>query len=479
MRIQVKNLGAIKQAELNFKKLTIICGSNNTGKTYVTYAIFGFLDFWHKNYSIDIKNEYIDLLLKQGVVSIKLDDFIQRAQEIIDKACKEYSSQLANVYSAKKKLFENSEFNILLEENDVNLSKDVFEQKIRPGSNKSDIFIIRKEENSTELVISLLMQEGDAKIPSYVLKKTIGTAIKLIIFNSLLPEPFIASAERTGAAIFRRELDFARNRIIKQLGKTDNEINPIELLGRARSDYALPVEANVEFTRQLESISKESSFIEEDYKEVLNDFSNIIGGEYQVNRNNELYFIPKSSRVKLTMDESSSAVRSMLDIGFYLRHVAKRGDLLMIDEPELNLHPENQRRVARLFARLLHLDISIFITTHSDYIIKELNNLIMLNSYKKHIKDTAVREGYKEDEILGIDELKVYIADVASIRIDGNSRATRCQTLIEAEISQEQGIEAQSFDKTIDDMNRIQDEILFGGDMCDDDITDTQGINKE
>jgi predicted ATPase len=59
----------------------------------------------------------------------------------------------------------------------------------------------------------------------------------------------------------------------------------------------------------------------------------------------------------------------------------------MVDEPELNLHPENQRRVARLFARLINLGIKVFITTHSDYIVKELkgtsNNRFSSQSRKR------------------------------------------------------------------------------------------------
>ncbi|MEA1951032.1 MAG: AAA family ATPase, partial [Planctomycetota bacterium] len=43
MKIMLKNLGAIKQAEFELGDLTIICGKNNTGKTYVTYALYGFL----------------------------------------------------------------------------------------------------------------------------------------------------------------------------------------------------------------------------------------------------------------------------------------------------------------------------------------------------------------------------------------------------------------------------------------------------
>lgn len=34
MKIKVKNLGILKQAEFELGDLTIICGDNNTGKTY-------------------------------------------------------------------------------------------------------------------------------------------------------------------------------------------------------------------------------------------------------------------------------------------------------------------------------------------------------------------------------------------------------------------------------------------------------------
>jgi predicted ATPase len=42
MKIKIKNLGVLKQAEFTLGDLTIICGGNNTGKTYASYALFGF-----------------------------------------------------------------------------------------------------------------------------------------------------------------------------------------------------------------------------------------------------------------------------------------------------------------------------------------------------------------------------------------------------------------------------------------------------
>ena len=60
MKIQIKNLGALKQAMLTLGDLTIICGVNNTGKTYATYALFGFLDSWREMFSIEIHDDKIN-----------------------------------------------------------------------------------------------------------------------------------------------------------------------------------------------------------------------------------------------------------------------------------------------------------------------------------------------------------------------------------------------------------------------------------
>ena len=43
MKVTVKDLGILKQAEFEVGDLTVICGANNTGKTYATYALYGFL----------------------------------------------------------------------------------------------------------------------------------------------------------------------------------------------------------------------------------------------------------------------------------------------------------------------------------------------------------------------------------------------------------------------------------------------------
>lgn len=454
MRVEIKNLGPLVHAEFELGDWTIICGNNNTGKTYATYALFGFLSFWKDVFTINVTTAEVNHLFDSGVLNINLLKYIEQIPDILLLACQQYQAQFPIVFAGSPEKFRKTEFSIEIPQKHIQLM-DKYTSTIS-STNNTKHFSFIKNENSSDLVITLLTTENEIQVSKQVAGKLIGDAIKTIIFSHNFPDTFIASAERTGVAIFRRELNLGRNHFLHELGLT--ELSPLTTASMVKTlhDYPLPVSVNIEFIKDLESISKKSSFIAEEYPAILDDFADIIGGEYRVTREG-LYYIPKAKKsLRLTMDESSSAVRSLLDIGFYLRHVAKPGDLLMIDEPELNLHPANQRRIARLLARLTHVGIKVFITTHSDYIIKELNTLIMLNQDKPHLKRIQEQEGYITDELMAYDKVKVYIAE--------KDPKKNQFTLTPAEITPESGINARSFDPTIEDMNRIQDEIIWGDD---------------
>jgi energy-coupling factor transporter ATP-binding protein EcfA2 len=460
MKILVKNLGPLKQADFELGELTIICGHNNTGKTYATYALFGFLSEWKRLFSIDVPYRNIQQLLTEGVTELDIQTFLDDAQNILKNGCDNYTSILPDIFASSEKHFAESNFQVLLDSNDIQPISN-FERTL--GTMESQLFSISKMEGKSKIIISLLVDKEKVRVPASSIKRVIGDSLCHIIFNPIFPKPFIASAERTGAAIFRKELNFARNQLLEMMGRAEKAIDPFELLNNEYSDYALPVKRNVDFTRHLEDISKKVSFISEEYPTLLDDFSDIIGGKYIVKKNEELYYIPNSKKnIQLTMDESSSAVRSLLDIGFYLRHVAQKGDLLIIDEPELNLHPENQRRLARLFSRLINVGIKVFITTHSDYIIKELNTLIMLNQDKPYLKKICQDEKYQPEELISANKIRVYIAEKKLLMLEGKKKKSLCQTLTAANIDSNLGIEASSFDTTINEMNRIQDLIIWG-----------------
>jgi AAA15 family ATPase/GTPase len=453
MKIKLQNLGILKTAEFELGDLTIICGKNNTGKTYAVYTFYGFLKLWRNIISIEPLLKHSRELIDSGVIRIELEDFKKRIPELLQRACNRYSEILYKIFASSEKLFADSAFQLELDTSKIDISGE-FKKTI--SSRKKDLIVCSKEKNSSILEIAGLWEKG-------AIEQFINNILLDILFAPLFPDPFIASAERTGAAIFRKELDFARNRLLEEIGGMERDLDPFKLLDRVYGSYALPVKDNVDFTRNLENIAKKDSFIEKEYPHILTDFQDIIGGEYRVVRG-ELYYVPRKGRVKLTMDESSSAVRSLLDIGFYLKHMAQPGDMLIVDEPELNLHPENQRRVARLFARLVNIGIKVFITTHSDYIIKELNTLIMLKAGTNNSQKVMEKFGYADNELLLPQQVRVYSAGENLVKMADRKIKTKVIAFTPCDIDPSLGVEVKGFDDSIIEMNRIQEDILFGGD---------------
>ncbi len=458
LKVRLRNLGILKYAEFSLGDLTIICGKNNTGKTYAAYALYGFLKSWHNFISFPINNKQIQSLLVEGTIKLELEQYFKAAADVLTGTCQEYSNQLDRIFAAKPGRFRNSEFQIQTEA--IDIYKTELDGSIVPG--QEPLLTFSKRKGSQEIIFTLSKKE-EREIDPIFLKNAILQIVSRIIFADAFPNTFISSAERTGVAIFRRELNFARNRLLEEMVQTDEKIDPLELLFKVYQSYPQPIEDNADFTRELEDIAKRESFISKEHPDILAEFADIIGGDYIITENDQLDFIPTGSRIKLTMVESSSAVRSLLDIGFYLRCLAKEGDLLIIDEPELNLHPENQRRIAKLFARLINLKVKVFITTHSDYIVKELNTLIMLNKDRPHLKRIIEENNYQNSELISANQVKVYIAEKALLPLEeGRKKRSRGYTLVPAEIHPEYGIKVSSFDETIEDMNRIQQDIVWG-----------------
>ena len=87
----------------------------------------------------------------------------------------------------------------------------------------------------------------------------------------------------------------------------------------------------------------------------------------------------------------------MSHLYFYLGYTLSDDlvNFLIIDEPESHLDTANQIQLARLVARLVNSGVKVLITTHSDYIVREINNLIMLSSPLEDGDKVRLKMGYK------------------------------------------------------------------------------------
>ena len=81
----------------------------------------------------------------------------------------------------------------------------------------------------------------------------------------------------------------------------------------------------------------------------------------------------------LPLARASSMVSELAPVVLWLRHVARRDDILIIEEPEAHLHPARQVRFVRELARLVQGGVRVIVTTHSEWVLETLANLVSLS----------------------------------------------------------------------------------------------------
>lgn len=467
MKLTFENLGPLEIGEIELADLTIICGENNTGKTYVTYLIYCLLTSWKHLIDINLKTEFNELKLN-GVTKIDLQKrIVDSWNKICEDTIAKFIKQFPEMLASKSELFSKLSIQIDMP---LGAKWKQREYKSELRSAKGNLLVaMTKQANSVELELAA-PQSKDMISPSII---SLGNFIEENLFGLMLEETiptiFIASTERTGATTFKKQLNLAISNLVDLLGQAHKEgadsITPQKLFETiyGRPEYALPVRHNVQFINQLPPSSAEDGELYKSFPDLLKRFETIVGGTYVTNKEGVTYFQPKGSSLKLGLGEVSSSVRSLLIVWYWLKHFAKKGDMLMLDEPELNLHPANQRRLARFIVALINHGIKVFITTHSDYIVKEFNTLIMLNQESPSFQ--AIREKFKDylpEDKLDSKCVSLYMARDDSILRSGNKKRSKAKTLVKAEISPTLGIEAGSFDETIDNMNAIQEAIYYG-----------------
>ena len=458
-----KNLGPIEEAELELGDLTIIAGRNNTGKTYMVYALYGYLKTWRELRPLKLADSLIDNALKAA--SLTLEELTSRVLaegkaswkverealskervQVIRELNRKYSKEvLADVFNSSHDTFERASI-------EAELSN--FPEKHRFSIEVGSGTVISMEFDDGEIVLSysFSLSEADLAVEHLRLAGWISSFYLFFLVRSISElgyVPFILSAERFGISLFYKELDFTKNRLVDLLQKIGDDksresLSPFDLIEGTTSRYSLPIKDNIDFTRDLSNIQKERSDIVE--SKPFDDIKDMMEGYYR-STDDEVRFISKARKARsfnIPLHRTSSSVRGLSDLYFFLRHVCKKDQLLIIDEPESHLDTANQIEFARLMARLVRAGVKVLITTHSDYIIKEINNLIMLSRSFDSKSELVKKLKYKKQDFLPPESIRAYVAEKNSL--------TPCTI-------DQFGIDMPVFDKTINDINRVSNEL--------------------
>lgn len=456
MKIQIKELGAIKEGTIDLsKKINIFCGPNGTGKTYMAFAIYSISAIRNKSFGYSMDEKVIKQLLEKNEAIISIDiEFLwnYRISEITT-----IKDNLGNLFSISenktKDFFSKTELNIL--ETKEEFSKKISDLDYNFKFKQSGyVFTISKGKSENFLKISIpSITIKDDSFLSYLDIVLMSRIYSLISFYPISSST-IFPVERNSIYTFSNELSIRKNDAFDQLQalSSKKEYDMLDLYFRRSTRYPQPIRDGLEVAEDLSNIQQRNSEYYDFAEEIEKD---LLKGKVIITKEGEVQFVSdKAKSIKLSFHQSSSIVKTLASLVIYLKHLAVSNDLLIIDEPELNLHPNNQVLLTRIFARLINKGLRIIISTHSDYIVREINNLIMVSYDSDDIRDLAYNAfKYKEDEKINIEDIGAYMfnfkndtsrqVEVKPIKIDKN------------------GFEVSTLDNTIEELNKRSDELYY------------------
>jgi predicted ATPase len=439
--ITIKNFGPIKEGKIELKSLTILIGANNSGKSYAATLIYAlnkaisstafypnFGDFIIPNHR---KNPISEIIIKtisnyfnglnapvtENTFEFKIDsDEINKARtqelkniekRVNDLISREFGANIGDLKNDGK-----NNFQIRVETMHHSFS-------IENTGNKIKLTDLDPWKKSIVVKLHSTTKGDDHEEIRPTKPFTFSESLDSIKFNLELPFDIIFSNEKH---VRNRVFDSFMYKILEVtifqiLGNTtrkplDNETEEFYYLPAARSGILQGHTAlAAAWIRLIPSTAGVSDMKIERFSGVVADFlSNIIdfGRKkkplFDVAENFEKEIINghivltfqhdtsnqvieyEFKNMRIPINRSSSTVSELSPIFLFLKYTLNKGDTIIIEEPEAHLHVANQRVLARLIVSMIRNGLKVLITSHSETLLEEINNLIILKSLPDKVK---------------------------------------------------------------------------------------------
>ncbi len=447
MKITISNLGPIREkAEIDLKPLTVLIGPNNAGKTWIAYtlaAIFsqrGWIEYTRGDRKEEVAREYppiidaVDKIFAEGTATIDLVEFANDFGEMYFNNIALYAREwLAEFMNTRLVQFDNLELCVDLAE----IKADFLDQVLNAGldmemgvgisaGKRQPLLRVRKKPGQTNAFLYTFAEgEIEGKFPREEIEARLASGILRILHGALYPNVVTLPTERTAFITFpfNALTDHFNKRMTSDIDK--DSLQGIRLMnGPVRDFFFLALRTSEWGSKQMATRRKNVKYdptIEEYDRLAQLLEKQILGGEVTFSEQEpdpkrEILFIPSESTISLEIPVTSSMVKELTPLVFYLRYFAHSGNLLIIDEPEMNLHPEAQAKLIEFLAMLANAGLRVLITTHSPYMVDHLANLIAAD--KCTDRDAASSQFFLKDSSAFIPQEKVAAYKVEQGKIE-------------------------------------------------------------
>lgn len=452
MKLKINNLGAVHEGSIDLnKKFNLLCGPNGTGKTYFAYVVYGLL----RNI-LHIKGDatMVDELLAKRATEVTIDwAFLLRYRALMRESLIANLDDLFGLGEIEcKKIFE--DFDVSYVDTD-----EEFMQTIKNGQ----FDLVEKVGNiNVEMV-----KEQDSESVRLAITDEVIAAESIANLRLMLPSLFFYNltlapirsvvmfpVERNSIYTFSKELSIRKQEAmdnIQMIVDRDKKFDALDILFNSKR-YPQPIKDGLVIADDLVERKK---FKGEFYEFAEQLEKELLKGKVQISNEGDIQFKPsKSPRKILPIQMTASIIKTMASIVVYLKHIARKNDLIIIDEPEINLHPDNQIVLAQFLARLMNHGFRLMVSTHSDYVIREINNLVMMSHTDcAAVQEIAKTKGYTSDMFIKEEDLSVLYFNYKK----KSAKTTEVESLAVDQF----GFEVESIDEVIEEQSDLAENLYY------------------
>lgn len=375
MKLSLKNIGKIETASVEINGITVIAGENNTGKSTVGRALFAvFNSFYNIQKQIEservqnienlidmmyrnVTNRYTrrfdsEEIAQKIVAQIYLyKDDTEAVKDIIVRTILQYDE------SFEKHIDDNSidEFIVrvkdVLNVADIDIFKSVLEKKLDAefAGEVNNIFT----DKTGEIVLSIKDKNIIVTIEDNAVKSVVGE-IDLHTQTVYIDDPFVIDEVQNTYRIVSNSLDH-RGYLREKLNKENNANLIDEIIASNKLDN------------------------------IYQKISTVISGDIVKNKRSGLGYQRKNTDKVLDVKNLSTGFKTFAILKTLLMNgTIEYNGTIILDEPEIHLHPEWQLLFAELIVLIQkEFGVHILLNTHSPYFL----NAIEVYAVKYGIND--------------------------------------------------------------------------------------------
>ena len=359
MKLSIRNVGKLKEADVEINGITVITGENDTGKSTVGKVLWSVFNSFFE-IKKQIRTDKISSILEELRRVSAIQDI---RNNLVHSSIVEYDLDLNDFLKQLEKKLEVLNDVRGLDDESKDELKDTLE-KIKKRINLSDDEIMKKitqinfnKEFNSQINNLNFLEEGNIDL------KIKNKNINLIISNDKIQiKDFFSLYENVMLLDNPRIIDNLAENIILSANKIFSIIENLhnsKFISMLRNDKSSTVTDNI--------LNEEKLF------EIEEKLNKIVDGKF-LKKDFGVYFYRNKSGKEINIKNLSTGFKvfSIIKLLIQNNQLSENGTIIL-DEPEIHLHPEWQLKFAELIVLLQkEFSMHILLTTHSPYFVSAI-----------------------------------------------------------------------------------------------------------